>query len=256
MPLSKNRMKSLRNLLHKKYREQENQFLIEGWRLCEEAFLSGALIKEIFLTETPEKDRYSRLVQNFSQRHIPISAIDQTSLQRLADTETPQGILALAQIPAPLLSDWTTVTDSLILAVAELHDPGNLGTLLRTADWFGVKRVLIGRGSVELYNPKVIRSSMGSIFHLQCHVEVDLAVELLQMRKNGFQVLATVVENGAPLHPANLKAVVLVGSEAEGLPQELLAIADEQITIPKLGQAESLNAAIAAGIMLYELTRR
>jgi RNA methyltransferase, TrmH family len=255
MTVSKNKLQALCSLQHKKYRDQTGHYLIEGLRLCEEAVAASAAIKEILISEEPVTGRLHQLVQQANLRRIPVHSLPAQMLAKLCDTQTPQGIVAHVAQSKPSLPHWPELQEPLVLAIDHFQDPGNLGTVLRTADWFGVKTVLLGRNSVELYNPKVVRSTMGSIFRLTCHLDLDIAVTLCQLRSAGFSILAAVAKDGAPLAKRSGKTVLLIGSEAEGLSAETLQLADQRFTIPRLGSGESLNAAIAAGITLYELTK-
>jgi RNA methyltransferase, TrmH family len=256
MPFSNKKLKILRALQQKKHRQLTGRFLVEGLRLCEEAMAGPAVIVEVLISAAPVSQRLIRLVRQMETRGVPVHQVALQDLEKLCETETPQGVVAVIEKPKQGLPNWSEFDEPLVVAIDQLQDPGNLGTLLRTADWFGVKSVLIGQNSVELYNPKVVRSTMGSIFRLRCYEGLEMTDSLRQLRHRGYRVTAAVVENGAPISPQKCKTVLLIGSEAEGLSMELLALADSCFTIPRLGSGESLNAAIAAGIALNELTKR
>ena len=256
MHLSNSNLQSLRRLQQKKYRDQSRSFLIEGLRLCEEALASSAEVQQVVISTAVASPRLQRLIEQIESRDIPIYEVPASILKKLANTEAPQGIVAQVAKPAGEQGEWANLDEPLIVAIDQLQDPGNLGTLLRTADWFGVKTVLLSRHTVDLYNPKVVRSTMGSIFRLRCFDELDLYVALTALREKAYSVMAAVVENGSPLTRQKRKNVLLIGNEAEGLAPPLLHLADQHFTIPRLGAGESLNAAIAAGIALYLLTKR
>jgi len=256
MTLSNQKLQSLRSLRQKKSRDRSGHYLIEGLRLCEEAVDGPATVLEIIIADGQESPRLQQLLQRAGRRAIPILHTTQANMDRLCDTDTPQAVAALVAKASPCRPDDTSANERLILAVDQLQDPGNLGTLLRTADWFGVKTVLISRDSVDLYNPKVVRASMGSIFRLTCCTEVEMRPPLARLRERGYRLLAAVTDAAAPLTLNVEKTVLLVGNEANGISAGLVELADHRFTIPRLGGGESLNAAIAAGIALYELTKR
>ncbi len=256
MTLSKQKLQSLRSLRQKKYRDQSGHFLCEGLRLCEEAIDGPATVLEIIVADGPETTRLQQLLQRAGRRAIPILRTTQANMDRLCDTEAPQAVAARVAQAGPCQAVDLSTNDRLILAVDQLQDPGNLGTLLRTADWFGVKTILISRHSVDLYNPKVVRASMGALFHLTCYTEVEMQPTLARLRDDGYRLLAAVTDAAAPLIANAEKTILLVGSEANGISAGLVELADHRFTIPRLGGGESLNAAIAAGIALYELTKR
>lgn len=256
MSLSKNKLQEIRGLQQKKIRDQSGLFLAEGLRLAEEALSDPDAMVSIVYSDQAVRPRLRRFLEQAQKLGIPQSAVTQDTLDKLCTTETPQPVLAVVKKKQQTQPDWSQLQDALILALDHVQDPGNLGTLLRTADWFGVKTVFISRGSVELYNPKVVRATMGAIFHLHCYTEVDMAATLMQLRNNDYRIHAAVVENGSALKLANAKSVLLIGNEAQGVSPELLTSTDVQFTIARLGRGESLNAAIAAGISLYEMTKR
>jgi len=173
-------------------------------------------------------------------------------------SETPQGVAALVRYRQSSLEDvFQQLEGGPLVAVAGLQDPGNLGTIVRSAEAFGAAGVLLGEGTVSLFNPKVVRGSAGSIFRLPI-VRVRLAEVLPQLREQGVRLIATSSHKGAPLPQANLAGplAVVIGGEGRGLPRDLLAEVDEIIAIPHTPQVESLNAGVAASIVLYEIRRQ
>ncbi len=256
MPVPKQQLRALHRLRLKKFREQEQAFLIEGVRLCEEALRAQALLVRLFHTaEAAHNPRIKALLNESAGRGVPIEELDGAAFSQLADTETPQGIAALLHKPLRRTFDPAACRDALVLAIDGLADPGNLGTILRTAEWFGVRTILLSRDTVELYNPKVVRSSMGSLFRLQVHEGIDLQQTALAARTAGWRLLSAEAAGGDPAHeftPGG-RDLLFIGSEAHGLVTPLQETIDRRITIPG-GGAESLNAAIAAAILLYQLT--
>jgi TrmH family RNA methyltransferase len=257
MPLSKQQLRDLRRLRQKKYREQEQTCLIEGIRLCEEALRSGAdLVRAFFCPEEMANARGRSLLQALAKSSIPLVTIDARTLAELTETQTPQGIAALVRIKPAKPFEPALCREPLVLALDGLADPGNLGTILRTAEWFGVRSVLLSCDTVELYNPKVVRSSMGSLFRLQVHEGVDLARIAGAAKAAGWRLLTAEVAEGVSSRnlAASGRDLLFIGSEAHGLVTQLDHQIDLRMTIPGMGGVESLNAAIAAGILLYQLT--
>ena len=253
-------VKELRQAFAHAERTPDGNCAVEGLRIVEEAIRSGLRLQAVLFKES---------AQNLAERLLPqIGANVDTVLipDKLFDdivpTETPQGVAALVR-----LKDFSA-TDILerlqvgpIIVVAGLQDPGNLGTILRSAEAFGSAGVILGEGTVSPLNSKVIRASAGSIFRLPV-VLAKAADELekisAKLRERGVRLIATSSHKGTPLDQANLigPAAIFIGSEGSGLPRALLAQADELIAIPHTPQVESLNAGVAGSIVLYEAARQ
>ncbi len=257
MPLSRQQLKDFHRLQQKKFRELEKTFLIEGVRLCEEALMAGAAIQQVMVCpEQMQNERSQALLQLLSGAAFPVEIIDAGALASLAETQTPQGIVAVVRQQAVRRFELSANREPLLLAIDGLADPGNLGTILRCAEWFGVKSVLLSRQTVELHNPKVVRSSMGSIFRLEVHEDADLAQMALSAKTAGWRLITAEAAHGAPAHSVagSGRDLLFIGSEAHGLVTDLRRCIDLRVTIPGKGAGESLNAALAAGILLYQLT--
>jgi TrmH family RNA methyltransferase len=263
--LSKARLKELAKLKTKKERAAKGKFLIEGLRLCEEAAASSWMIESALFTPSfGEKDREKALLNKLHSLRVEPIPVKSQDLARLSDTVTAQGIVCVVKTKQRSLDDlWTkdrlgASRNQVVLALDGISDPGNVGTLIRTADAFGASAVLLSSDTVELYNPKVIRSTMGSVFHLPAVDEIDLEKVIPKMKKTGFRILSTHVAQGKradQVRPSG-KICLLIGSEAQGLSRRLIELSDEVIHIPSSGKAESLNVAVAGGILLYEITRK
>jgi RNA methyltransferase, TrmH family len=229
---------------------------IEGLRIVEEAIRSGLRFHAVFFRES---------ASNLVERLLPqIGANVETVLlpDKLFSTavpsESPQGVAALVRYRQSSLEDvFQRIEAGPLVAVAGLQDPGNLGTILRSAEAFGAAGVLLGEGTVSPFNAKVVRGSAGSIFRLPM-VRVKLADVHSQLRERGVRVVATSSHKGVPLPQANLVGpiAVLIGGEGAGVPRELLSKVDEIVAIPHAAQVESLNAGVAASIVLYEIQRQ
>jgi len=257
--LSKEKLKELLKLKTKKGRGQEGKFLVEGLRLCEEAADSFWSIESVlFNSFFEQKTRGKKLLEklhNSNAKMIPVRSHD---LEKLSDTVAAQGIICVVKTMRHSIDDLWKRNSKLIIALDGIRDPGNVGTLIRSADALGVDGVILSDDTVELYNPKLVRSTMGSIFHLPIFDEVNLEKTIPELKKQKFRIFGTDVKEGKNLYDLNHsgKICLLIGSEAEGLNKDLLSLSDEIIHIPIYGKAESLNVAVAGGILLYEITKK
>jgi TrmH family RNA methyltransferase len=257
--LSKEKFKELARLNTKKGRNKEGKFLIEGIRLCEEALNSSWSIESFLLTPVvEEKIKGKELWRKLERSNAKLIETKTRELEKLSDTVTPSGIMGVVKIKRNPLNVLGKENSKLILTLDGIRDPGNVGTLIRTADAFGADAVILSDDTVELYNPKVVRSTMGSIFHLPVFDEMDLEKALPELKKRNFKILGTDVREGQSLDRIDFsgKICALIGNEAEGLNKNLLHLLDDIVQIPVRGKAESLNAAVAGGIILYEATRK
>lgn len=242
-------------LKRRKVRESERKYIIEGIRLCEEALASRAPVEQlVFCRESIDRnDRLSDLFERATHSRIPIQQTDWRAFKGMADTETPQGVLGVVAMP-----DWdrrkTLSSGRPLLVLDRVADPGNLGVIMRTAEAAGCAGIFLTDGSVELFNPKVVRASMGAIFRLPVFQQ-EPGVPLLQaLKDNAISILAAHIQ-GASFHtlvPTGAIALLL-GNEAFGIDPDLLALADQTVTIPMAAPVESLNIAVAAGILLYKI---
>ena len=226
---------------------------IEGMRILEEAIRSGLKFKAVFFRESAE-NRAERLLPQIAA-HVDTLLLPDKLFANAVPSESPQGVAALVQCKQFKLEDVLAKSQNgPLLAIAGVQDPGNLGTILRSAEAFAASGVLLGEGTVSPFNSKVIRASAGSVFRLPM-VQVKLADTLDAIREHGLRLIATSSHKGTPLDQANLSGplAVFIGSEGAGLPRDLLAAMDESIAIPHSPNVESLNAGVAASIILYEI---
>lgn len=235
------KIKALKKLHQKKYRSQTNTFLIEGAHLIEEALLSSWNTKEIIVSEevsVPE-----------TAQGLTITLVTKQVFKELSFTASPQGIMAVVE-----MKKESTADGEVLVLLDAIQDPGNLGTIIRTADAAGANGIVLGRGSVDLFNDKVIRATQGSIFHIPIF-QADLEEELAHLKQAGYHIWATALEEAEnyKMLPIPQKTAILFGNEGAGVKELLLEKADERVTIPIFGKAESLNVSIAAGILLYYL---
>ncbi len=249
-PLVKECVKLLSDV---KARRKSGRFVVEGARLCEDAARSGVTIIAALATVSAAAkyaDRWNA-VAAVAKRTYHMS---ETVAKALSDTGSPQGVVCLCEVPPTAALDVRP--DGCYAALENLQDPGNLGTVIRTAEALGVQGVLLSGGCCDLYNPKVLRASMGGVFRLPVHVRDDFT-DCLRELGGQMPVLACVVDADAT--PITAKpfggAVAVIGNEGNGLTAEAIAACTHRVTIPMAGRAESLNASMAAGILLWELCR-
>jgi TrmH family RNA methyltransferase len=236
---------------------------IEGLRILEEAIRSGLRFSSVFFRESAQ-DRAERLLPQIGAQ-VETLLLPDKLFDSLVPSESPQGVAALVRLKQFSLDD---VIERLqvgpIVALAGLQDPGNLGTILRSSEAFGSAGVVLGEGTVSPFNSKVVRASAGSVFRLPIiHNQAkspaaELEDVLAKLRAHGVRLIATSSHKGTPLDQADLKspAAIFFGNEGSGLPRDLMARMDESIAIPHTPQVESLNAGVAASIVLYEAARQ
>ena len=253
MQISKAELKYLASLSRKKVRSEERKFLLEGWRALKEVINSPSVVEMVaVLPRYLEDPDYAKLLDQLKQRRTPIKEISQGDLKKVADTVHSQGVVALVRQRQFALDDRLVEGARLIVAADEVNDPGNLGSILRSADWFGADGVLLGKGCVELYNEKVVRSTVGSIFHIPVAEGLDLSEALNAMKKRGFLIVALSGDGPKRYSEVDVKGktVFVLGNEAHGVSAGVRRVADDIVKIPRFGKAESLNVGVACGIML------
>lgn len=257
MSLYRERLKTYAKLRQKKYRSLHKQCIIEGVRAIRDivaADHNGRLIDALIYTPGFIRDeRNEKLVMTVRDHGGKTYEAGEKELARLSETVANQDCIAIA-------NQWNTSIDHIvhqsafrsIVALDNVSEPGNLGALIRTCDWFGVDALLLGTGTVEIWNPKVLRAAVGSMVHIQFAEDVDLERELPALRMRGYNIVGTSVHEGTPVtdtRPA-MPAVIVFGNEADGISSGVERVIDTMITVPKYGKAESLNVAVAAGVIL------
>lgn len=228
-------------------------FLLEGERLVRDALEEHISISHLIVSDA-RLYHYNSLITACEEANIQVYVSTAKQFLKLTDTRQPQGIAAVAPIPSPAGVDDAALSSEVpVVALHGIADPGNLGTIIRAMDWFGIPLLLLSSGSVEPWNPKVVRSAMGSMFRVRiCHYDTE--EELLRIAHTaGRTLLAAVAEGGQALPRLHVppRPLLVLGSEAHGLPAPLLDSAHNAVTIPGSGAAESLNLAMSATILLY-----
>ncbi len=245
--LTNNEIKFITSLQQKKYRKDHQLFIIEGEKILREVLYSDYEIESIYATEAFLEQADAEILETLDAAFVVKVKYDQ--LKRLSLMETPPQVLSIVKMQANTidLNNWDT---GFILALDGIQDAGNLGTLIRTADWFGIKGILCSENCVELYNPKTIQATMGSIFRVKVDT-VDLKDTLKSLKKAYQTPIFGTTTKGQSLYQTKFegKGIVLLGNEGKGISDGLMPFIDTQISIPRLGQAESLNVAIAGSII-------
>lgn len=246
------RFKLWKKLQSRKGRNEQRLFLVEGPHLVEEALQAGFTIRELLLTSSyPVPEAW---LTYDAQLHQKVVYLSTALFEQLMDTETPQGVAATIEKPVdPILEldKWHS-----LLLVDEVQDPGNLGSLIRTADAAGVSCVVLGKGTTDPYSGKALRSTQGSIFHLPV-IERDLFLFLQDLKRTGWTLIGSALRQAIDYRQLTAKSLdkyaLLVGNEGRGIAESLLQSMDKTVKIPIYGKSESLNVGVATGILLYHL---
>ena len=232
--ISNQRIKETNKLKQKKYRDESGLFLVEGYHLVEEAYKVG-ILKEVFSTADINLD-------------VPITYVTEEIIKYLSDVETPQNIIGVCR-----KLDNNTIGDKVVI-LDDIQDPGNLGTIIRSAVAFNFDTIILSENSVDVYNPKVVRASQGMLFKLNI-IRKNIKETINDLKENNYQILATKVTDGKDVKSLekNKKICIIMGNEGKGVSDDVLKLADDFIYIKMNDECESLNVAIATSILLYEL---
>ena len=246
-------IKEVKGLKLKKNRDKGNVFVAEGLRFVSEIPLGWDV--EYFLASDSFCNEES--IESYCDRAQTYITSDEL-FALVSDTQTPQGILAVCQKQKEDIRELFELKIPFFILAEELNDPGNLGTIIRTADACGADGILLSKGSVDLYNPKVLRSTMGAVFHVPIIQGVELSEVIADMKKQEIAVYAAHLDGAEYPYALPLKdgCAFLIGNEARGLQEETARMCTKLIKIPMPGQAESLNASVAAGVLMYEVVRQ
>lgn len=236
-----NFIKQVKKLHTRRERHKTKTFLIEGFHLLEEAVKSKWIIEQLIVRENVNVPEWGN--------DLAVVYVSEHVFNHISQTETPQGIAGIVT-----MKEEIPKTHKNILLIDAVQDPGNLGTIIRTADAAGFTQVVLGRGTVDLYNDKVIRATQGSLFHIDI-IEDNLLQTIPAIKEDDFTVYASTLENANSYKEVtpDPKVALILGNEGAGISEDILHIADERIHIPIYGKAESLNVSIAAGILMYAL---
>ncbi len=273
-------IKHIKKLKDKKYRDLNNEYIIEGIKIIEEAINEKANIKQVVICDDCEKTSNISKELMYEIARYECIYVTKKIFDGLTDVSNPQGILAIVEKNA-VKSKISNIKNSeksetigveekeiiaeneidynqdIIVALDDIQDPGNLGTILRTVDSIGINQILVSKGTADSYNPKVVRSTMGAIFRVRIIECEDLENTLKEIQKHNFEIVVTSLQTKNSIYDIDYKKkVIVIGNEANGVEPRIQKIADKKVKIPMLGKTESLNASVATGIILYEYVRQ
>ena len=248
-------IKQIIKLKEKKYRNEYNEFVIEGIKIVKEAIEEKAKIKNIIISESAIN---TELFEKNLKEELKISdfiLVPDNIFKILSDVENPQGVIAI--IEKDVSDADLDFSQELILVLQDVQDPGNLGTIIRTADSVGLTQILVTKGTADCYNPKVIRSTMGAIFRVKIIETANLSEKIKELKDNNFKIVTTSLQTDKSIYEINLnKSAIIIGNEANGVSEQIQNLADIKAIIPMKGKTESLNVSVATGVILFEYLRQ
>ncbi len=249
--LTKAEQKQIRGLHQKKMRDREGVYLIEGLKSLEEALVANApLVRVLIKGDLARELRGENVMSEAQRKGVSVDVISDKELDAISSLTTPPGVIAISQI----VHHNFIVPKKSVMCIDDVKDPGNMGTLLRTADWFGVTDIVTSSNSVDVHNPKVVQATMGSLFRLRIAQDQDIVACLQQLRAHNFSIVVTTLNQGSgSLEGVSSPYALVVGNESQGVSQGVIDSATHRYTISGAGRTESLNVAVAAGIVLHEL---
>lgn len=248
-------IKHIKKLRDKKYRDINKEFIIEGVKLIKEAIEENAYIKQIVICENCKNSDIISKELMYEIAKYECIYVTENIFKSITDVNTPQGILAIIGMKHENLE--IDYSQDIIVALDDIQDPGNLGTILRTVDSIGLNQILVSKGTADCYNPKVVRSTMGAIFRVKIIECENLEKTLREVKKHKFDLVITSLQTNNSIYDIDYnKKVIVIGNEANGVEQKIQDIANVKVKIPMLGKTESLNASVATGVVLYEYVRQ
>jgi TrmH family RNA methyltransferase len=257
--ISNHQLKIYRSLKQKKYRKKENKFLIEGFNLCEAVLDSPWTVELMLISKKLSNEAsFSKFQKMLSKKKVPFEIVAESVTNSLSESVTPQGICAIVKLQNQSIKDFWKLNAQEILILDQVKDPGNLGTILRTADWFGIQAVICTDHCVDIHNGKVLRSSAGSVFHLPLVLnDINLQEILTKLIKESYHIfMASSSSTNSYLGTKYPRPfAIVIGSEREGVQKEVKNFPINEICIPRRGKAESLNVGVATSILLAESFR-
>lgn len=252
--ISKNELQYYSSLLTKKHRRTAKKFIVEGKKSVLEGIDSSYECEIIFITNK-FAEQYDDVINLLAKVKKKIVSLKQKEFEKISDTETPQGIAAVFIKPEIKFSPSLFAEEKIIVMLDNISDAGNLGTIIRNCDWFGVKNILLSENIVDYTNPKVIRASMGSVFHVNLFEEITYN-NLAELKVAGFEILCADTEGESIFsYKSEKKKLLILSSESHGPSKEIEKMSSTKICIPRIGDAESLNAASASAVLLAILTQ-
>lgn len=251
-------IKEIKALYRKKDRIKNNAFIVEGIKIIEEMILNDYPLKNIIYTDqllnSKDGSKFFEKIKELNN----LVYVPNNVFKEISDTENPQGVLGVAKFEHKSLEDIIIKERPFLLYLDEVQDPGNMGTIIRTADAFNADGIIIQDGCVDPYNPKVVRATMGSIFRVPLYYTSDGSNGLIRLKDMGIEIYSTSLDDSIPIYDANFNHsfVMVIGNESKGVSEEIFSISDKLIKIPMPGKSESLNAGVAASIIMYEVMKQ
>jgi TrmH family RNA methyltransferase len=244
--LSKSQISLLQSLQHKKFRREHGLFLVEGYKSVTEFINSAYQIEAVYYTPAIAP-KLLKLSQKMNSLEISL-----TIIEKISSLKTPPDVIAVVKIPQWPVLNYNTLNKKFSIVLDGIQDPGNMGTIIRTADWFGIDHIICSEDSVEVYNPKVVQATMGSLSRVNVHY-TDLVAVLSAIKLPVFGALL----DGKNIYDTNFgtEGLIIMGNEGNGLRPEVKQLVSQAVTIPRAGNAESLNVAIATAIFCSEINR-
>ena len=239
-------VKHIKSLNQKKFRDEYGEFFIEGIKMVSEAIQEKAPIKLIVICE-------DLLQKEVNTADIKVEYVDKKVFESITDTVSPQGILAVIS-----KNNSEVLNEKIVFALDDVQDPGNVGTIIRTLDCAGISNLIVSQGTSDVYNPKVVRSTMGAILRVNIEQSNDLMKTLKERQNDGYKIIVTSLDGDSFYTDLQFdsKSIVVIGNESKGVKEEIQKIADIKTKIPMIGKTESLNASVAASIIAYEYVRK
>lgn len=246
-------IKEIKKLKNKRFRTLNSQFLVEGFRFVEEALISSFQVSQIFLNENCQDKWQNFNLDKLLQKSTKVYLVKEQVFKQLSETENPQGIVAVVD----KMKLTNTKNQGIYVLVDKVQDPGNLGTIIRSAHAAGASGIIVTKGTVDVYNEKTLRSTMGSIFNIPV-IEDETLAFTKELKENNFKLIVSSLENSTSFYNIDMTQdlIIAIGNEGSGISEEIYSLGDIKVKIPMPGNAESLNAAVAASIMLFEAVRQ
>lgn len=247
-------IKHIRKLKEKKYRDEYGEYIVEGIKLINEAIGEKQNVKTIIICDNCDKEAINQSSM-YEVAKLNCVYVDEKVFNTITEVKNPQGILAI--IEKKNKEKQINYNEDIIVVLDDIQDPGNLGTILRTVDSVGLSQIVVSKKSGDIYNSKVVRSTMGAIFRVNVIESENLVDTIKEIKKHKYTITSTTLNTDKSLYDIALKkTAIVIGNEANGVSKEIQGMSDIKIKIPMLGKTESLNASVAAGVVLYEYVRQ
>jgi len=248
-------IKHIRKLKEKKYRDEYREYIVEGIKLIKEAIEENQDVKKIIVCDNCNKSEKINQEAMYEVAKKDCVYVDEKVFHSITEVQNPQGILAV--VGKQNKEKEINYDEDIIVVLDDIQDPGNLGTILRTVDSVGLKQIIVSKKSGDVFNSKVVRSTMGAIFRVNVIESENLVETIKQLKKHKFEVVSTSLDTDKSMYDIEYnKTAIVIGNEANGVSKEIQEMSDKKIKIPMLGKTESLNASVATGIVLYEYVRQ